>query len=237
MSIKIDLYVDDKKYKVLDFHFGFFQDSDYTGLPVAKTNAYPFQFTLEATKDITFFEWAAHSTMQKRQVKIVFSPISGMGKSTVIELLDVNCLRCDFCYRSTGKAPALEHIDLHPATIIRDGRVLLQRHWAVTDPAMLKMTPVQRITEDTTPKITAQYITDLEGIERATYERGAKIYCVIKSQNFENETVTIDMSKFDVPLLYQGKKLEDNRIENYTISTSEEKIPLQVIPEDYEDEQ
>ncbi len=63
MSINVNLYIDDKKYRVLDFFLGFFQNSDYTGRPSNKPNAYPFKFTIEASKDTTFYEWAAHPTM------------------------------------------------------------------------------------------------------------------------------------------------------------------------------
>lgn len=137
MSIKITLFVDDLEFNVLDYFFDFFQNSDYTGRPSNKPNSYPFKLTLEARKDNTFFEWAIHPTMQKRSVKIVFSPVNGMSKSTTIELLDVHCLLCQYHFTATGSQPFVENIELSPATIMRDGQVLMKKYWAVTDPAML----------------------------------------------------------------------------------------------------
>ena len=89
MSIQVTLIVDNIEFRVLDFFFGFFQNSDYTGRPVSVPNAQPFKFTIEASKDITFVEWAMNATMMKKRCKIVFSPVNGMSKSTTIELLDV----------------------------------------------------------------------------------------------------------------------------------------------------
>jgi|GEM_PF-677678 len=91
--------------------------------------------------------------------------------------------------------------------------------------------------EDTEPRIVKQYITDREDIQLNQYERSHEIYCVLETKNMHNEIVDIDLSTFEVSLLYQGERLQDNIIKDYTISTDQEKIPLQVIPEDHEDEQ
>ncbi|WP_062060690.1 type VI secretion system tube protein TssD [Aquimarina longa] len=237
MSIKVTLYVDDKKFRVLDFFFGFFQNSDYTGRPSNKSNVYPFKFTIEASKDATFYEWAIHPAMQKQQAKIVFSPVNGISKSTTIELLDVHCLYCNYHFTATGSQPFVVNFDLSPATIIRNGKVMLKRYWAVTDPAMLNMQPTEHQSEDNEPRIIEHYITDREDIELGEYARGQEIYCVLISENMDNATVDVDLSKFEVPLLYRGERLQDNIIKKYTISADEEKIPLQVISEDHEDEQ
>ncbi len=237
MRIEVRLFVDDKEFRVLDFFFGFFQNSDYTGLPSSNPNAYPFKFTIEASKDTTFYEWAVHPTMQKKRVKIVFSPTNGVSKSTTIELLDVYCSYCNYHFTARGSQSFVINFDLSPATIIRNGIVLLKRYWAVTDPVVLNAAPTQRETENNEPCIIKQYITDCEDVELDEYERGQEIYCVLLSENMDNETVDIDLSQFEVPLLYHKKRLEGNIIKAYVISAEEEKIPLQVIPEDYEDEQ
>lgn len=237
MGIEVKLFVDDKVFRVLDYHFGFFQNSDYTGRPSRKPNAYPFKFTIEASKDITFYEWAIHPTMQKKRVKIVFSPANRMSKSTTIELLDVHCFLCQYHFTSTGNQPFVVNFDLSPATIMRDGQVLLKRNWAVTDPEMLNMVPTEQEEGNNEPRIVKQYITDRNDIELDDYERGQEIYCVLESENMNNENVDIDLSQFEVSFLYRGEILKNNILKDYVISTEEEKIPLQVIPEDHEDEQ
>lgn len=176
-------------------------------------------------------------TMQKKRVKIVFSPVDGMSKSRTIELLDVHCLYCRFDFSSTGNDPFLEHIALSPATMLNNGLEIFKRYWAVTNPAILNAAPTQRETEDNERRIIKQYITDCDDVELDEYERGQEIYCVLESENMDNETIDIDLSKFDVSLLYKGKLLQNNIIKDYMISTDGEKIPLQIIPEDYKDEQ
>ena len=91
--------------------------------------------------------------------------------------------------------------------------------------------------EDTEPRIVKQYITDLEDNQLNQYERSHEIYCVLETKNMHSEIVDIDLSTFEVSLLYQRERLQDNIIKDYTISTDQEKIPLQVIPEDHEDVQ
>ncbi len=237
MSIKTTLFVDDLEFCVLDHSMGFFQNSDYAGSPNRKTKAQPFRFTVEASKDTTFCEWAVDSAMQKKYVKIVFSPTSGMSKSTTIELLDVYCIRCVYNFKAASSQPFTVDFDLSPGIIMREGAVLLKRSWAVSDPEMPDVATVERETEDNTPRIIKQYITDRDDTELNTYERGQELYCVLESENFDNETIDIDLSELNVSLLYQGKQLQDNIIKNYTIGADAEKIPLQVIPEDYTDEQ
>ena len=205
MSIKVTLYVDDKEFYVLDFFFGFFQDSDYTGRPNSKPNAYPFKFTIEASKDNTFYEWAIHPTMQKRQVKIEFSPVNGMSESTTIELLDVHCSYCNYHFKATGSQPFVVNFDLLPATIIRDGVVLMKRYWAVTDPTMLNQKPT--IVEEDEPKILEAFWMDeyMENIiDRSIFTKKATL--VVKTANIdEGESVQLKIRRKDNQLL-GGKK-------------------------------
>lgn len=96
------MIVNDLEFRILNFFFSFFQNSDYTGRPVSTPNAKPFELVTEANKHITFVEWAMHATMMKKQVKIVLSPVNGKGKSTIIELLDVYYIFCNYHFTAAG---------------------------------------------------------------------------------------------------------------------------------------
>lgn len=236
MSIHVTLTIDDITYIVLEYNLGIFQRADDTGRPSSKPNAKSLDFVIETPRDTIIYEWATHPTMKKEQVKMVLSPAWGTGKSTTYLLLDVYCLHCNYDFISTGNTPFRIMFSLSPATIVRNGKVMLSRPWRITDPAMLNQ-PVTQREEDNEPRIIRQYITDQEDVELDSYQRGQEIYCVLESEHMADETVDIDLSAYDVSLLYRGERLQDNIIRNYTISTDEEKIPLQLIPEDYQDEQ
>ena len=235
MSIKTTLIVDDIEFPVLGFFFAFFQGSDYLGRPSNTPNAHPFTFTIEASKHITFIEWAMHPTMMKKRVKIIFSPINGMSKSTTIELLDVHCTYCKYDYSSTSTNPFLIDFDLSPATVVRNNEVLLKRHWAVTDPEMLNVVPAQSKTKNNKPKIIRQYITDRNGVELNEYKTNDKIYYVIESEYMIDKNIDIELLDKDDDFLYEGERLKNDTIKNYTITSNLDQIPLEVIPEDYKD--
>ncbi|MEM9982225.1 MAG: type VI secretion system tube protein TssD [Bacteroidota bacterium] len=237
MSIQVTLIVDDTEFNLLQHYFGFFQNSDYTGRPTSAPQADTFDCVIEASKkDEVFFEWAIHPQLIKKKVEIMFSSRFGTGKSTKITLLDVHCTYCKYHFSSTGSNPFTVTFSLSPATILLNGQVMLSRHWKVTEPTLLNQ-PFTVKEEKNEPRIIRQYVTDTEDVELDNYKRGQDVYCVLESEYLIGEIVDIDLSNFEVSLLYRGKKLPDNIIKNFSINSDEEKIPLQVIPETYEDEQ
>ena len=229
MSIQVTLIVDDMEFRVLDFFFGFFQNSDYTGRPVSVPNAQPFKFNIESSKDITFVEWAMHATMMKKRCKIVFAPVNGMSKSTTIELLDVYCTFCNYDFSSTGSIPFTINFSLSPATIIRDGEVLLKRHWAVTDPAMLNVKPTERDKKDKEAKVIDYYITDLEGNKNPDYKIGDEIYVIAKTKNMIGKELTLNLANKTKDFKYKDELLPNDKLENYIIQSNTEKIKLKVV--------
>jgi hypothetical protein len=64
---------------------------------------------------------------------------------------------------------------------------------------------------------------------------GDHIYVVVKSQNMIGEKVDLKIPDKKVDFLYQGKRLENDTKKDYIITIDAEKIPLQVISEDYKD--
>jgi len=232
MSIQIRLFVDDIEFRVLDFFFGFFQNSDYTGRPVSKTNAHPFNFTIEASKDITFVEWAMHATMMKKRVKIVFSPVNGMSKSTTIELLDVYCIFCNHHFTATGSNPFTVSFSLSPATIIRNSEVLLKRHWAVTDPSNLNVQPT---VIDNEKKITNYYLTNKEGERIEGYKKDDIIVLNIETRNRIGDRVTIDLNDAEYDFEYNGSILQNDTLRNIVIGNDLEQIELKVVEQKNKD--
>lgn len=73
MSILIKLFVDDLEFNVLRYRLGILQNADYNGRASNKPNAQPFEFTIEATKHNTFYEWAIHNAKETSKNRIFSS--------------------------------------------------------------------------------------------------------------------------------------------------------------------
>lgn len=235
MSIQVTLIVDDTEFNLLQHYFGLFQNSDYTGRPTSAPQADTFDCVVEASKkDDVFFEWAIHPHLMKKKVEIIFSSRFGTGKSTKITLLDVHCTYCNYHFSSTGSNPFTVTFSLSPAIILINGQVMLSHHWKVTDPSLLNQ-PILIQEEDNQPRIIRQYMTDTDDVGLDEYSQGDKIYYVLESKDMIGESVDIELHDKEIDFLYRNKRLENDKIKNYTINSDIEKIPLQVIPEDYED--
>ncbi len=225
MSFKITLVVDDMKFNVLQHHFGFFQNSDYTGRPISKPQSRTFDFVIEASKDNTFFEWSTHATMMKKECEIIFSPISGNSKSTKIKLLDIYCVFCKYHFTSTGSDPFTVMFSLSPATILFNGQMMMSKSWKVTDPNF-KAVPV---TTSENKQITRYYLTDTDGNEIETYESGDTIILNIESENRIGEKTTVNFNDKEHDFKRNGTILKNDTINDYIINSNHETIQLEVI--------
>lgn len=226
MSFRVKLYVDDMEFNILQHHFGFLQNSDYTGRPISKPQSKTFDFIIEANKGNTFFEWATHPTMMKKECEIVFSPIQGNGKSTKIKLLDVYCVYCKYHFTSTGSTPFTETFSLSPATILLDGQVMMSKHWKVTDPKRLNAIPT---TIENNKEITRYYLTDIDGNEIEEYQTGDVIYLNIETQNRIGDKTTVNLNDKEHDFKYNGTILKKDTIKDYVIKSDQESIKLEVI--------
>ncbi|WP_051336288.1 type VI secretion system tube protein TssD [Aquimarina latercula] len=226
MSFKVKLYVDSMEFNILQHHFGFLQNSDYTGRPISKPQSRTFDFIIEASKDNTFFEWATHPSLMKKECEIVFSPIQGNGKSTKIKLLDIYCVYCNYHFTSTGVDPFTVTFSLSPATILFDGQVIMSKHWKVTDPERLNVAPT---TIESNKEITRYYLTNTDGNEIEEYQTGDIIYLNIETQNRIGDKTTVNFNDKEHDFKYNGTILNNDTIKDYVINSNQESIKLEVI--------
>ncbi|WP_062057685.1 type VI secretion system tube protein TssD [Aquimarina longa] len=228
-------YIDGHSLPVLAYREIIQQQTNYNGMP--SSIPYGSGIYQLVVPDIgrwthLFDNWALSPTMRK-ECKIETQSIQGTTMFKTLELWDTYCTRLE--YQDGGYDGAIYTLTLSAATVIRNGEVITSKWWRIKDPN-IRNEPIQQA-EELNPRIIKQYITDRNDVELNQYQRGHEIYCVIKSEHMVNETIDIDLSKFEVPLLYRSKRLQDNIIKDYTINIDEEKIPLEVISENYKDEQ
>ena len=230
MSIQAKLYVDDKEFIVEQHYFSIFQSTDYAGRPNNKSMNGTFDFKIHGSKDNTFFEWSIHPTMMKN-CKIVFSSRFGTSKSTTIELLDTYCLHYKLHYTHDSTNAFMLCFSLSPATILVDGQSMLSHFWRITDPTLLGQPVIEREKKDEEPRILDYYITDLEGNKKPEYEIGDEIYVVIKTKNMTGKEFTLNLADKTKDFKYKDEILPNDRLENYLIQSNTEKIKLEVVPQ------
>ncbi len=155
-----------------------------------------------------------------------------MRKSTTIELLDVYCLYCNYQFTATDSQPFVVNFNLSPATIIRNGEVMLKRYWAVTDPAMLTTQPT---VIDNGKKVTNYYLTNTDGEAIDDYKKGDIIVLNIETRNRIGDSLTIDLNDAEYDFEYNGDVLSNDTLRNIVISNDLEQIELKVVEQKNKD--
>jgi len=230
--IKTILHLDDKKYNVLEWFYSFIQNSDTNGRPSNKPRLTKVSILIEAKDVVEFLLWANHPTMQK-QLMLQILPIIFGTKSRKIYLIDCHCVGYLEEFNSTSTTPQTIRLELTCGGFEEDNTVH-STTWRKTYPNTGTATTINRNEEDEEEqKIVRQYITDRNDVELNEYEMGDKIFYVVESQNMEGETIDVKLNEKEVDFLYKDKRLKDDTISSFTIGSEIEKIPLQVINEEY----
>jgi len=240
MGMSAKMYVDDKVYSIYRLQYGFDQEINTNGTAATHPLGGLFDIELNSPKDPHLYAWGA-SNYQMKHVKLVFSQITKATRSRTIELYDTLCIAHHDYFSNDSKAPMRSVLKLSPAIIVQDGKIMFEKNWKVTDLSRQNVEPTplpvssagEEEQENTESKVINQYITDLEDKENPRYSMGDHIYIVVESQNMIGEEMDLKIPDKKVDFLYQGKRLENDTLKSYAITNNIEKIPLQVISEDY----
>ncbi len=235
MSIETKLYLDDEEYTVLNFNFDLQKGFDANGRPTTKFTGGLFNFTIESTKKMDIMRWSVHPTEMK-ELKLVISSIRYDGKSRTIILGDAICLNFTNEYFSDDSQPLKEYFTVSPGYMIQNGQTIFEKNWKVTDLSAVNVLPTRVSETDEEQKITRQYVTDRDDVELEEYNLGDKIYYVIESQNMIGESIDLNLNDKTIDFLYKNERLINDKLENYVISSEQDKIALEVIAEDYKDD-
>lgn len=74
------------------------------------------------------------------------------------------------------------------------------------------------------------YLTDMDGEVITETLVGTRVYLMIESMNLIGEKMDLKITNFEVDFEYQGFRLEDDILKDYTITRDLEKVLLKVIP-------
>ena len=228
MSLVAKLYVEDKEINILDFKFRFTRSTDEHGKPMGKPNGTVFEIIFETTSDQSFMSWAIATDMTKH-VKIVVSPVTATSKSRVIELYDVHCVHFRNNFNAQDGEPMTTLIHLTPAIMIDDGYKVLDHYWKKTDLSV--SAPITTLEPEKQPVFIESYYENKqeERISDEEVKIGDEVTLVLKTTDAVGKTITVSLQDEAKDFEYEGKRLENDLLENITISADVQRIPLKVL--------
>ncbi|MFV0507002.1 MAG: DUF4280 domain-containing protein [Bacteroidales bacterium] len=78
------------------------------------------------------------------------------------------------------------------------------------------------------------YYTDKDGNCDVELTYGDDAFLVLETEGMIGEVISIKQSEGTIDFLYDGKRIKNNQIKDYKIQSNQDRIAVQVIPEDYD---
>jgi len=236
MSFLAKLFLDNTERIVHNAHILFRQGVDIIGRPCTYPKGGLINLKVDRTHEGLFFEWAVAPTMMKEGYIRFYKP-DGMSKFVDLEFWDCYCVGYNEYF--SHKTPENMFVDLVLSPgVLRFRDIVFEKHWKITDlnKSSGNVIHYNALQEDeNTPRVIRQYYTDKKNVEKNKLIQGDEIYVVLETRNMTGETIDIDLADKEVDFLYNNKRLKNDILKGYTIGSDFEKIPLDIISEEYEE--
>jgi len=188
-----------------------------------------FNLTLDSGEEDDFlYEWLLQGDM--KQGKLVFYD-GDLDQAFKIEFWDCYCISVGEQMTSTGSSAMQMNLRLSPA-ITRNRSAENQKTWKITDITPTSTNSVVDEKEDVS--YDELYIVDERNKKIDDVTSGMNIDLVIKTSGCIGKDITIDLSNEKYDYKYNGEILENDILKDYTISMNVERIPLEVIDQQTE---
>ncbi|WP_010520661.1 type VI secretion system tube protein TssD [Aquimarina agarivorans] len=203
------LYLDDKKYRLLNFNFSFNQRTGINNKPTGITTGGQINITLETSKDVTMFEWTAHHNMQKNG-RIELMSRDGMQIDFKLEFANAYATSATNFYTADTSQP-MHHTVLITPGILRfngDNDIIFKQTWDDGTAFNEQPKPISS-RDNTTPEIKSiQWVnsdTEEQNIKEIGYKENLSLLAAIN--NPEGNSVTITLEKEDGSEFSEGEKV------------------------------
>jgi len=94
----------------------------------------------------------------------------------------------------------------------------------------------EKVEEEEIKQLLDFYLTNMDGEVITETLVGTNVYLMIESMNLIGEKMDLKITNFEVDFEYQGFRLEDDILQDYTITRDLEKVLLKVIPPENKDQ-
>ena len=161
--------------------------------------------------------------------KKVPTPVTATNKSRIIELYDVHCVHFKNNFNAQNGEPMTTLIHLTPAIMIDDGYKVLDHYWKKTD--LSAKAPITTVEPEKEPIFVESYYENEKGerIAQGEVKTGDEVTLILKTTDAVGKTITVSLQDEAKDFEYQGKRLENDLLENITITADVQRIPLKIL--------
>ena len=203
MGLKAEVHFAGHIFKILVYYRRMHQTIDEVNKPIGRPTGHLIDLVLESSKETNeFLAWLVGQGM--KELKIVFSPVTGNGKSRTVLLRDAYCVFFKEHFDADTAYPMTSTVAIS-AGIVDDSGVIHFEYWKVSNIIPLKFESKPEIV--LTPKISKITWIDAktqEKTEETTY--GNKIALAVKIANHKSGTASIKIEKEDGTEFENGEK-------------------------------
>jgi len=229
MSVIGKLIIDGESFNLLSYSNRFYQQRDIAGRPRGRVNGGLMQLKIEAHRDHIFHHWMMNPD-QMRDLEIVFSPVTKISKSRVIQCYDVYCARLAVHFDNYTTNPMTYTLVLSPGIIV-DGGVVFEKPWKVTDLSAMGGEVETDPINDPEPNFVEYYFQDANGekITQNEISLGEEITLVVVSENAKGMPVTINLDDKERDFEYKGQPLKNDTLSGVNLTGNRTRFELKAI--------
>ncbi len=225
MSFLAKLIINDEERNILNASQVYSRFSDVSGRPTSKTVGGRLNFSIESTRDDSFFYENMLSPTNKCNGEIIFYKRDGLSQLFKMEFANAQILSLSEDFNSVGETPLHMNISIGWG-IMKTREVIHQETWNPDNPFI---EIEETVLTEPEKELTRYFVTDLEGNELDEYKTGEKIILNIETRNRIGDSITISLNDKSHDFKYGGQVLENDKLSNYVINNDLEQIELDVI--------
>ncbi len=234
MSFIAKLYLDDIEITLLSARLHITQNTDITGRPRSNPSGGFITIRMLSSYNGLLNEWMIDPNITK-QGYIRFFKRDGYSRLVDWQFADCFCVSYHENFSSDGKMPMQTELVLSPG-VLKVNKTVFNKGWGVTD---LNSSINQgstyisnsRDTKETgkEKQLVKYFISDINNNEISEFNIGDKIKLNILTENYIGETIDLELKNNTLDFSYMGKRLENDTLSGYIISSNKEEIELEVI--------
>jgi len=234
MSFLAKLFINDEERNILNANQVFSRFADINGRPTAKPYGSLLNFSIESTRDDSFFYENMLSPTNKIKGEIVFYKRDALSKLFKMEFANAQILSLSEEFNAVGNIPLHLNISIGWG-IMKMRDVIHQETWNPDNPFIHIEETIKEEEEEKEPKLIEYYLTDANNkrIEKGTKNKIGDIICLnIHTKNLEGEVINISLNNNKADYKYNGEVLTNDTFKNYTINSDHEKVELEIVKQE-----
>ena len=230
--MKGNLEINGTKLNILHFTNGIYTESDVTGRPWGQPKGGIFTVCIPMAKDMGGITRAALHDTLKVAGQVIFYQRDFSKIFSKLEFANAHIINYSEHYNHLSSAPPLVKLTFSPGIQRLNNDTIFEKPWNPSNP--FKELPPAPVTSKE-KKIANYTLTDINNKPITEYTNGDTIVLNINTENRIGDSLTLDLKDKEYDFKHNGSILNNDILENITISSDLEKLVLEVIPQEEEE--